>query len=146
MAPHTITPAVGAVCRYKAKAGLMRSPRGLHTRTRLSSLLRLNLDSTLKTTWFHCAAVQFPCARHHSKRRRRWGASRAVHVMGTVIPNVLQPGTFIWLDKIQGPLVQVLPVPGWQPMKQLAVRVHFLRCGGLPDDWSVKGVLSLVFV
>ncbi|GFW80796.1 uncharacterized protein TNCV_3778761 [Trichonephila clavipes] len=32
-------------------------------------------------------------------------------------------------------------------MKQLAaVRVHFLRSGGLLDDWSVEGVLSLVFV
>ncbi|GFS65959.1 uncharacterized protein TNCV_2510021 [Trichonephila clavipes] len=72
MAPHTITPAVAAVCRCKAKAGLRRSTRGLHTRRRLSSLLRLNLDSSLKTTWFHSAAVQFPCAWHHSKRRRRW--------------------------------------------------------------------------
>ncbi|GFX25393.1 hypothetical protein TNCV_1423781 [Trichonephila clavipes] len=50
MAPNTITPAVGAVCHGKAKAGLRRSPRGLHTQTRLSSLLRLNLDSSLKTT------------------------------------------------------------------------------------------------
>ncbi|GFV01943.1 uncharacterized protein TNCV_4978941 [Trichonephila clavipes] len=72
MAPHTITPAAGAVCRCKAKAGLRRSPRGLHTRTRLPSLQRLNLDSSLKTTWFHFAVVQFPRARHHSKRRRRW--------------------------------------------------------------------------
>ncbi|GFU08937.1 uncharacterized protein TNCV_1318151 [Trichonephila clavipes] len=72
MAPHTITPAVGAVCRCKIKAGLRRSPWGHHTRTRLSSLLRLKLDSSLKTTWFHSAAVQFPRARHHSKRRRRW--------------------------------------------------------------------------
>ncbi|GFW60942.1 uncharacterized protein TNCV_4871531 [Trichonephila clavipes] len=72
MAPHTITPAVGAMCRCKAKAGLRRSPRGLHTRTRLSSLLRLNLDSSIKTTWFHSAAVQFPRAPHHSKRRRQW--------------------------------------------------------------------------
>ncbi|GFV74767.1 uncharacterized protein TNCV_1040051 [Trichonephila clavipes] len=39
---------------------------------RLSSLLRLNLDSSLKTTWFHSAAVQFPDAWHHSKRRPRW--------------------------------------------------------------------------
>ncbi|GFW37095.1 uncharacterized protein TNCV_5019931 [Trichonephila clavipes] len=67
---HTITPAVGAVCRCKAKAGLRRSSRGLHIRTRLSSLLRLNLDLSLKTTWFHSAAVQFPHARHHTKRRR----------------------------------------------------------------------------
>ncbi|GFV97884.1 uncharacterized protein TNCV_2021991 [Trichonephila clavipes] len=72
MAPHTITLAVGAVCRSKAKAGLRRSPRGLHTRTRLSSLPRLNLDSSLKTTWFHSAAVQLPRVRNHSKRMRRW--------------------------------------------------------------------------
>ncbi|GFT97675.1 hypothetical protein TNCV_275201 [Trichonephila clavipes] len=26
--------------------------------------------------------------------------------------------------------------------EQLAVRVHFLRCGGLLDDWSVEGVLN----
>ncbi|GFV25863.1 uncharacterized protein TNCV_3868311 [Trichonephila clavipes] len=72
MTPHTNTPTVGAVCRCTAKAGLRRSPRGLHTRTQLSPLLRMNLDSSLKTTWFHSAAVQFPRARHHSKRRRRW--------------------------------------------------------------------------
>ncbi|GFX96591.1 uncharacterized protein TNCV_1442651 [Trichonephila clavipes] len=72
MALHTIAPAVGAVCLCKAKAGLRRSPWGFHTRTRLSSLLRLNLDSSLKTTWFHSAAVQLPRAWHHSKRRRRW--------------------------------------------------------------------------
>ncbi|GFW08566.1 uncharacterized protein TNCV_2775881 [Trichonephila clavipes] len=70
MAPHTITLAVGAVCRCKAKAGLRRSPRGLHTRTRLSSLLRL--DSLLKMTWSHSATLQFPHARHLFKRRRRW--------------------------------------------------------------------------
>ncbi|GFW93756.1 uncharacterized protein TNCV_4220371 [Trichonephila clavipes] len=60
------------VCRCKAKARmrLMRSPRGL--RTRLSSLLRLNLDSALKTTWFYSAAVQFPRAWHRSKRKCRW--------------------------------------------------------------------------
>ncbi|GFU31009.1 uncharacterized protein TNCV_1389631 [Trichonephila clavipes] len=68
MVPHTITLAVGAVCRCKEKAGLRRSPSGLHTRTRLSSLLKLNLDSSLKTTWFPSAAVQFPRVRHHSKR------------------------------------------------------------------------------
>ncbi|GFW80409.1 uncharacterized protein TNCV_2945411 [Trichonephila clavipes] len=72
MAPLTITSAVGVVCRCKAKAGLRRSPRGLHTRTRFSSLLRLNLDSSLKTTWLPSAAVQFPRVWHHSKRRRRW--------------------------------------------------------------------------
>ncbi|GFU67613.1 uncharacterized protein TNCV_1643621 [Trichonephila clavipes] len=72
MAPPNITPAVGAVCHCNAKEGLRRSPRGLLTRTRLSPMLRLNLDSSLKTTWFHSAVVQFPRARHHSKRRRQW--------------------------------------------------------------------------
>ncbi|GFX62869.1 uncharacterized protein TNCV_3351951 [Trichonephila clavipes] len=72
MAPHTITPPVEAVCRSKAKAGLSRSPQGLPACPRLSSLLRLNPDSSLKTSWYHSAAVQLPRARHHSKRRRRW--------------------------------------------------------------------------
>ncbi|PRD36758.1 UNVERIFIED_CONTAM: hypothetical protein NCL1_07537 [Trichonephila clavipes] len=72
MVPHSITPAVKAVCLFNAKAGLRRVPRGLHTRTRMSSLVRLNLVSSLKTTWFHFAAVQFHRARHHSNRRHRW--------------------------------------------------------------------------
>ncbi|GFW52192.1 uncharacterized protein TNCV_2426391 [Trichonephila clavipes] len=72
IAPHIITPAVGAVCHCKVKTGLRHSPRGLHAQTRLSSMLRLNLDSSLKTTWFHSAAVQFPRAWHYSKRRHRW--------------------------------------------------------------------------
>ncbi|GFV53837.1 e3 ubiquitin-protein ligase RNF13 [Trichonephila clavipes] len=59
MTPHTITPAVGTVCHCKAKAGFRRSPRGFHTRTRISSLLGFNLDSSLKMTWFHSSAVQF---------------------------------------------------------------------------------------
>ncbi|GFU62261.1 hypothetical protein TNCV_4859721 [Trichonephila clavipes] len=33
MTPNTITPAVVVVCRCKEKAGLRRSPRGLHTNT-----------------------------------------------------------------------------------------------------------------
>ncbi|GFX97044.1 uncharacterized protein TNCV_1997761 [Trichonephila clavipes] len=31
----------------------------------------IEFDSSLKTTCFHSAAVQFPRERHHSKRRRR---------------------------------------------------------------------------
>ncbi|GFT58530.1 uncharacterized protein TNCV_1250121 [Trichonephila clavipes] len=38
----------------------------------MSSLLRLNLVSSLKTTWFHSTGIQFPRARHHYRRRRRW--------------------------------------------------------------------------
>ncbi|GFW43033.1 uncharacterized protein TNCV_1474291 [Trichonephila clavipes] len=110
MTPHTITPSVGAVCRCKAKAGLRRSLRGLHTRTRLSSLLRLNLHSSLKTTWFHSAAVQFPRERHHSKRRRRWVGVKSSTSNGRRDPNVLQPRAFMWFEKTQGILLKVLPV------------------------------------
>ncbi|GFY10585.1 e3 ubiquitin-protein ligase RNF13 [Trichonephila clavipes] len=148
MAPHTFTSTVGAVYRCKAKAGLRRSPRGLCTRIRLSSLcvLRLNLNSSLKMTWFHSDEIQFPRARHYSKRGIDGWASRAAHVRGAAIPNVLQPGAFVWFEKTHGPLVKVLPVPGLRPMKQLAVRMDFFRCGGLLDDWYVEGVLCLVFV
>ncbi|GFX11154.1 uncharacterized protein TNCV_4503661 [Trichonephila clavipes] len=59
MTPNTITPAVKAVCHCKANTGLRHSPRSLHTRTRLSPQLRMNLDSSLNMTWFHSAAVQF---------------------------------------------------------------------------------------
>ncbi|GFU90182.1 uncharacterized protein TNCV_3873861 [Trichonephila clavipes] len=72
MEPYSITPAVGVVCRCKANAGLRRSPWGLRTRKRLSSLLRLNLDSSLKMTWFHSTAVQFHRVRHHFKRGCQW--------------------------------------------------------------------------
>ncbi|GFW83801.1 hypothetical protein TNCV_669141 [Trichonephila clavipes] len=59
MVLHSTTSTVGVVCRCKAKAGVRHSPRGLHTRTRLSSLLRLNLDSLLKATLdpFCCSPV-----------------------------------------------------------------------------------------
>ncbi|GFY34724.1 uncharacterized protein TNCV_4702051 [Trichonephila clavipes] len=76
MAPHTITPAVGAVFRCKTKAGLRRSPRGLHTQTRWSSLLRLNLNSSLKTTWFHSATVLFTRLQTEVSMDRRQGSTR----------------------------------------------------------------------
>ncbi|GFV92640.1 hypothetical protein TNCV_1374911 [Trichonephila clavipes] len=65
MTPHTITPAAGAVCCSIGKAKLRHSSWGLRTRTRLLSLLKLSLDSSLKTTWFHSVAVQSRRARHH---------------------------------------------------------------------------------
>ncbi|GFU97876.1 uncharacterized protein TNCV_1103841 [Trichonephila clavipes] len=36
--------------------------------------------------------------------------SKASHVMGTAISNVLQPGTFVWFEKTQGLLMKVLPM------------------------------------
>ncbi|GFU90896.1 e3 ubiquitin-protein ligase RNF13 [Trichonephila clavipes] len=144
MAP--ITPAVRTVCRCKEKERLRRFPRGLPTRTRLSSLLRLNLDSSLKTTWFHSTAVCFLVRGTTPNGGVDWWVSRAAYVMGTAILNVLQPSAFVWFEKPQWLLVKQLPVPGWWLMKQLAVRGNFLRCGGVLDDWSVEGFLSLDFV
>ncbi|GFV69128.1 hypothetical protein TNCV_4490761 [Trichonephila clavipes] len=47
--------------------------------------------------------MQFPRARHNFKRRRRWmGVKGAAHVMGAAIPNILQPGAFVWLEKNTG--------------------------------------------
>ncbi|GFT97613.1 e3 ubiquitin-protein ligase RNF13 [Trichonephila clavipes] len=122
---HTITPAVGTVCRCKAKAGLSRSPQPPYTNT-IVITAEVESGFIVKITLFHSAAFQFPRARHHF--------SRAAHVMGAAIPIVLQPGAFVWFEKTQGSLMKVLPVPGWWPMKQSAVRVHFLRCGGLLND------------
>ncbi|GFV30344.1 uncharacterized protein TNCV_98191 [Trichonephila clavipes] len=62
--------------------------------------------------------------------------------MGAQIQNVLQSGDFVWFERTQGPLLKVLPKPGWRPMKQLAVLVHFLLCGGLIEDWSVGAWFS----
>ncbi|GFX99888.1 uncharacterized protein TNCV_259251 [Trichonephila clavipes] len=143
---HTITPAVRAMCRCKAKAGLRGSPLGLHTRTRLSSLLRLNLDSSLKATLFHFAAVHFPRARHHSKRRCRlvgvYGSTRNGHRdpkrpsarrlrmfrEDTEVPN--EGATCAWMAAEEA----------------VGCTRAFLTMWGLLDDWSVEGILSQVFV
>ncbi|GFV75270.1 e3 ubiquitin-protein ligase RNF13 [Trichonephila clavipes] len=146
MAPHTITPAVGTVCHCKAKTGLRRSPRCLHTRTRLSSHLKLNLYSSLKRRPGSIPLQPSFLVRGTTPNGDIDGwASRAAHIMGAVISNALQPGAFVWFEKTHG-VVKVLPVPGWQSMKQLDVRVLFFRCGGLLDDWFIEGVLSLVFL
>ncbi|GFY15652.1 uncharacterized protein TNCV_1283001 [Trichonephila clavipes] len=112
---------------------MRRLPRSLHTRARLSSLLRLNLDSSLKTTWIHSAAVQFPRARHHSKRRRRWVDVKGSTPNGHRDPKCPSARSLRMVRERHRALVKVLPVSGWRPMKQLAVRVHFLRCGDLLD-------------
>ncbi|GFW92410.1 uncharacterized protein TNCV_4920391 [Trichonephila clavipes] len=71
-AHHAITPSVVVVCSCKAKSLLRCSSRGLHIRIRLSSLLRLNLNPSLKTIWFHSSAVLFPHAWLLFKHRYRW--------------------------------------------------------------------------
>ncbi|GFU71604.1 hypothetical protein TNCV_3035441 [Trichonephila clavipes] len=67
------------VYHCKEKAALRHSSRGFHTRTRLSSLLKLKLDSLLKTTGFYSVAIQSRRARHQFKRRCLW-----VGVIGSI--------------------------------------------------------------
>ncbi|GFX99521.1 e3 ubiquitin-protein ligase RNF13 [Trichonephila clavipes] len=142
MAPHTITSVVGAVFRCKAKRGLMRLPRVLHIRTRLSSLLRLNVDSRAAKD----DLVPF---------RYRPVSSCAAPLQAKMSTGGLQgqrdhkcPSAWFLRMVLEdtGALVKVLHVPGWRPMKLLAVLVQLLRCGSLLKDWSFEGVLNLVFV
>ncbi|GFX08478.1 uncharacterized protein TNCV_4019951 [Trichonephila clavipes] len=120
MASHTLTPAVWGICRCKAKAELRRSPRDFQIRKRLSSLLKLNLDSSLKKTWFHSVAVQSRRARHYSKRRILW-----VGVIGSILkgPCDTRCPSARRLAKTPGPVVKVLPVSGQRPMMQLSLCV-----------------------
>ncbi|GFT05946.1 e3 ubiquitin-protein ligase RNF13 [Trichonephila clavipes] len=112
MTLHTITPAVGAVCHSKAKTGLRRSPRGLHTRIRLSSLLRFNLDSRARVTKEDLVQSSFLERGTTPNGSVDGWASRAAHVMDAVIPYVLGSGTLRWFGKTRGPVVKVLPVSG----------------------------------
>ncbi|GFW79095.1 uncharacterized protein TNCV_3631261 [Trichonephila clavipes] len=112
MATHAIAPVVGVVCRCKAKVGLRRLPRGLHKRTQLSSLLRLNMDSSLKTTWFHSAAVHFPRARHHSNCRHQMVGFKASTRNGRYDPKCPSDRRLRMFREDTGPLVKVQPLSG----------------------------------
>ncbi|GFW32523.1 uncharacterized protein TNCV_676811 [Trichonephila clavipes] len=146
MAPHTITPYVGTVYHCKAKTGLSRSSRGLHTRTRLSSLLRLDLDSSLKTSWFHSAAVDFPRAWHHSKRKGRWVGVMGSSRNGRCDPKCPSARCLRMVREDTGGPNKGTTCTWMAADKGVGCIVHFLRCGGLLDDWSFEGVLSMVFL
>ncbi|KAJ4428075.1 hypothetical protein ANN_24089 [Periplaneta americana] len=146
MTLQTSTLAVAAVCRATENVGLRRAPRGLQTRTRPSSELKENLDSSLKTTRFQSSAVQVCCSRHPANRGDGGRVSMAGHVMGAARPNFLQPSAWEWFGQTQGPVIMVLPVSGWRAVKQLDL---FGLAGGFDFllSWrSVEGILSPVAV
>ncbi|KFM75203.1 hypothetical protein X975_05332, partial [Stegodyphus mimosarum] len=123
------------MCRCTAKAGLRHSPRALYTRTRLSSLPRLNLDSSLKTTWFHFAAAQFPRARHHSKRRRRWVGIKDSTRYGCRDTNCSSAGCLRMVREDTGapsedPLLMEFPL--------LKKPLHFHGPNEKPPEWLVQ--------
>ncbi|GFV85637.1 hypothetical protein TNCV_3436401 [Trichonephila clavipes] len=102
MAPHSITTAVGAVCRCTTKAGLRHSTGSSHTNT-IVITAEVEFGIVAKDDLVPSAAVQFPRVRHHSKRRCRWVEVMGSIGMNAVILNVLQPGAFVWFEKTRGP-------------------------------------------
>ncbi|GFY32240.1 uncharacterized protein TNCV_3557481 [Trichonephila clavipes] len=135
MIPQTITPAVGAVCHYKPKPGLRRSPGGLHTRTRLSSLLILNLDSSLNI-WFNLAAFQFPREWYKFKRRCQWVVDKAVHDLKYSSANCLR------LDREDRGAPCEGAICAWMVTDETVGCTRAFLTMWRP----VEGVLSLVFV
>ncbi|GFV58413.1 uncharacterized protein TNCV_4035881 [Trichonephila clavipes] len=87
--------------------------RGPRTRTLLSSLRRLNMDSSLKVTWFHSAAFEFPRARHHSKQRRRWVGVMCSPRNGQRDLKCPSARHIRMFREDTGAPYEVLPVPGW---------------------------------
>ncbi|GFX26236.1 uncharacterized protein TNCV_948361 [Trichonephila clavipes] len=102
--------------------------------------------SLLKTTWFHYTAVQFPRERHHSKWRRRWVGVKSSTRNGRRDPKfplarrlrIVREGTGVHSEGA---------TCAWMAADEAVGCTHtFFGCGGILDDWSVKGVMSLVFV
>lgn len=50
--------------------------------------------------------------------------SLVVHIMGTVITNVLQHGALQLYGETQEPVIKVLPVFGLSLVRKLALQVH----------------------
>ncbi|GFV06746.1 uncharacterized protein TNCV_1611591 [Trichonephila clavipes] len=100
--------------------------------------------SSLKTTWFHFAAVQFPRARHHSKRRRQWVGVKGSSRNGRRDPKCPLARCLRMVREDTG-------APGegatcaWMANDEAVGCTHaFLWMWRLLDDWSVEGVLSLI--
>ncbi|GFW09928.1 uncharacterized protein TNCV_4252571 [Trichonephila clavipes] len=90
---------------------------------------------------FHPTAVQFPRAGHHSKRRRRWVGAKGSTRNGSRDPKCPSARRLRMVREDTG-----APNEGATCAWMADDEEHFLRCGGLHDDWSVEGILSLVFV
>ncbi|GFX82748.1 hypothetical protein TNCV_1194231 [Trichonephila clavipes] len=102
MTLHTIIPSVGEVCHCKTKAELRCLLWGLLHTIVITAEIESGFIVKDDLVPLRCSPVPT-----HSNRRGRW-----VEVMGVAIPNVFQPGAFIWFEKTLGPLVKMLPVPG----------------------------------
>ncbi|GFW06616.1 uncharacterized protein TNCV_2189491 [Trichonephila clavipes] len=139
MAPHTITSAVGAQCHWKVKAGLRRSPRGFHTR--LSSLLRLNVDSSLKRRPGSIPLQSSFLVRGTTPNGGVKGSTRN----GRLDPKCPSARRLRMVQDTGAPNEGV--TCAWMAADEAVgcTRVFLTKWRCL-DDWSAEGVLSLVFV
>ncbi|GFV99838.1 hypothetical protein TNCV_5081981 [Trichonephila clavipes] len=89
--------------------------------------------------------IQFSRVRHHSKRGHRWVGVQSIPHKERRDPQCSSSKRLRVVCKDTGS-----PSKGatytWMVDDEAAVRVHFLRCVGLLNDWPAKGVLSLVIV
>ncbi|PRD25307.1 UNVERIFIED_CONTAM: hypothetical protein NCL1_41289 [Trichonephila clavipes] len=112
----------------------------------LGAVLRLNLDLSLKTTWFHSTAVQFPRARHHSKRRRRWVGVKGSSRNGPRDPKCFSARCLRMVREDIGAPSEGATCAWMVVNEAVSCARVFLRWGGLLNDCSVESVLNLVLV
>ncbi|GFX20865.1 transposable element Tcb1 transposase [Trichonephila clavipes] len=94
----------------------------------------------MKTPWFHSAAIQFPRVRHHEMRR--WMGVKGSTRDGCHDPKCPSARRFRMVREDTGASSEGA-TGAWMAADEAVVCTHFLRCGGLLDDWSVEGFLSL---
>ncbi|GFX93603.1 uncharacterized protein TNCV_1587801 [Trichonephila clavipes] len=94
----------------------------------------------------HSAAVQFPRPWHHSKWRRRWMGFKGSRRNRRRDPKYPSARRLRRVREYTGAPSEGATCAWMAVNEAVGCRVHFLRCGGLLDDWSVEGVLSLIFM
>ncbi|GFW75646.1 uncharacterized protein TNCV_4428291 [Trichonephila clavipes] len=141
MASHTITPAVGVMCRCKAKAVLRRSQ---HTNT---IVITVGIESGFVAkddlVPFRCNPVS-SCVAPLQMEASMGGCQRQHTKWAPRSQMSFSQAPSYGSRRHRGPSEGA--TCAWMAADEAVGCTHFLRCGGLLDDWSVEGALSLVFV
>ncbi|GFW08136.1 hypothetical protein TNCV_2979031 [Trichonephila clavipes] len=126
----TITLVEGSVGHCKVKAGLRFITGLLHTYT---IIITVQIDYGF---FSENDLIPFRSDITPNGSDSEW-VSMLVHIMGTVIATILQPGALRWYGLTQIPVLKVLPVYGWQTMRQLAL------CVSVSNDMKVFSTIVL---
>ncbi|GFX96991.1 uncharacterized protein TNCV_1997231 [Trichonephila clavipes] len=97
-------------------------------------------------TCFLSAAVQFPHARHHSKRRRRWVGVKGSTRNGRHDPKCPSARRLRMVREDTGAPNEGVTCAWMAADEEGGCTRAFLTMWRSLDDWSVEGVLSLVYV